>query len=193
MPAPPGRVQIVHASGPEDALDDALGELERNQLLATADSGVLRIVAAPAQAVREAEKLASRGLVVGVGAAVPLPEVAHAHATAALALARASVATGVVRWEGVVREGAVGLIARDVAVSFSDSFLAGLDQAHEATLESFLAHHGSRLKVAEELGVHRNTVRNRIAVIERTIARSLDDPDTRAAAWLALQARHLEA
>jgi len=58
-----------------------------------------------------------------------------------------------------------------------------------ATLGSFLTHHGSRLKVAEELGLHRNTVRNRMAQIERAIGRSLDDPDTRAAAWLALQAR----
>jgi purine catabolism regulator len=190
MPALPGRVQVAHASGPEDALEDALSALERDQLLATRDDGILRVVAGPAQALRVAEDLAGRGLVVGVGEAVRLPEVAVAHATASLALARATAATGVVRWERVVREGAVGLLARDVAVSFSASFLGELDEEQATTLGSFLAHHGSRLKVAEELGLHRNTVRNRIAQIERTIGRSLDDPDARAAAWLALQARH---
>lgn len=187
-PALPGRVQVAHASGPEDALEDALAELERDQL-ATIDDGVLRIVAAPALVLRVGEDLADRGLSVGVGEAVRLSEVAAAHATASLALARATTATGVVEWERVVREGAVGLLARDVAVSFSASFLGELDEEQATTLGSFLAHHGSRLKVAEELGLHRNTVRNRIAQIERTIGRSLDDPDARAAAWLALQAR----
>jgi purine catabolism regulator len=189
LPGLPGRVQVAHASGPEDAIEDALAELELDQVLATIDDGILRIAAVPAQALRVAEDLAGRGLVVGVGEAVRLSEVAAAHATASLALARATDATGVVLWERVVRGGAVGLLARDVAESFSTSFLGGLDDVQTATLGSFLTHHGSRLKVAEELGLHRNTVRNRMAQIERTIGRSLDDPDTRAAAWLALQAR----
>lgn len=188
-PALPGRVQVVHASGPDVSLEDALAELERDQVLATTDDGVLRLVAAPAQAIRVAEGLATRGLLVGVGESVRLAEVAVAHATAALALARATPATGVVRWDTVVREGTIGLLAPDVAESFSASFLGGLDDEQTGTLGSFLRHHGSRLKVAEELGLHRNTVRNRITQIERTIGRSLDDPDARAAAWLALQAR----
>jgi purine catabolism regulator len=188
-PVLPGRVQIAHASGPEDALDDALAELEREQVLATLDDGILRLVAAPAHAGRLAEDLVARGLAVGVGESVRLSDVAKAHATAALALARASTATGVVRWTRVVRGGAVGLLAQDVAESFSASFLGGLDEPQTATLRSFLSHHGSRLKVAKELGLHRNTVRNRLAQIESTIGRSMDDPDARASAWLALQAR----
>ena len=39
VPALPGRVQVVQASGPEDALEDALAELERDQLLATRTAG----------------------------------------------------------------------------------------------------------------------------------------------------------
>lgn len=189
VPALPGRVQILHASGPADALEDALIELERDQALASIEHGVLRLVAAPPDALRVAEDLAGQGFVVGVGESVRLPEVASAHVTAALAHSRGTVATGVVKWERVVRERAVGLLARDVAESFSASFLGGLDDELTVTLEAFLTHHGSRVKVAEELGLHRNTVRNRMAQIERTIGRSLDDPDARAAAWLALQAR----
>ncbi|MFC7487054.1 PucR family transcriptional regulator [Knoellia sp. CPCC 206453] len=189
VPSLPGRVQIVQVTGPEDVLEDALVGLERDQVLATVDAGVLRVIAAPAHALRVAEDLAGRGLVVGVGDPVRLSEVAAAHATAMLALARATTATGVVKWELVVREGVVGLLPREVAESFSVSFLGGLEDDQTATLGSFLRHHGSRLKVAEELGLHRNTVRNRVAQIERTLGRSLDDPDSRAAAWLALQAR----
>lgn len=190
-PTLPGRVQIAHATGPEDALHDALAELERGPLLATIDDGILRLVCAPTQASRVADDLAGRGFAVGLGQPVRLPDVARAHATASLAHARATTGSGVVAWERVVREGAVGLLAPDVAESFSASFLGGLDEEQAATLGSFLTHHGSRLKVAEELGLHRNTVRNRLAQIEHTIGRSLDDPDTRAAAWLAVQAREL--
>ena len=55
------------------------------------------------------------------------------------------------------------------------------------TLASFLRHHGSRGKVGEELRVHRNTVRTRLAHIEKILGASLEDPDTRADAWMALR------
>jgi purine catabolism regulator len=54
-------------------------------------------------------------------------------------------------------------------------------------LRSFVSHHGSILKVAHELDVHRNTVRNRLAGIEALLGRSLDDPQTRFSVWMALQ------
>jgi purine catabolism regulator len=56
------------------------------------------------------------------------------------------------------------------------------------TLRSYLHHHGSHLKTAEDLGLHRNTVRNRLAQIEHQLDDSLDDPDVRMTAWFALQA-----
>ncbi|WP_235654130.1 helix-turn-helix domain-containing protein [Mycolicibacterium houstonense] len=42
-------------------------------------------------------------------------------------------------------------------------------------------------RVAEELGLHRNTVRNRLAAIEAVLPGRLDDPQTRVSAWIALQ------
>jgi sugar diacid utilization regulator len=42
--------------------------------------------------------------------------------------------------------------------------------------------------VAEDLGVHRNTVRNRLGQVERLVGISLDDPQARVNAWIALQA-----
>jgi purine catabolism regulator len=80
------------------------------------------------------------------------------------------------------------LLESDVAAAYSASFLAPLDAPQLETLAAFLRHHGSRLKVAEELGLHRNTVRNRLNDIAAALDRDLDDPDVRMAAWLAVQA-----
>lgn len=56
-----------------------------------------------------------------------------------------------------------------------------------ATLRSFLAHQGNRGACADHLGVHRNTVRTRLARIESLLNRSLADPDDRAELWIALR------
>ena len=72
-------------------------------------------------------------------------------------------------------------------MQFAASFLGGLDPEQVDTLRCFLRHHGSRLKVAEELGLHRNTVRNRLDAIAAALPGPLDDPQIRASAWIALQ------
>lgn len=55
------------------------------------------------------------------------------------------------------------------------------------TARSFLRHRGSWEAAARELGVHRNTIRNRIRVITEELAIDLDDPDLSAELWLALR------
>ena len=129
---------------------------------------------------RIATTLAATGLRVGVG---------ETHLTAGRALERTTSAHAVMHWDRLVREGPIGLLDGDVASAFSASFLAPLDETQLETLAAFLRHHGSRLKVADELGLHRNTIRNRLVDISAALDRDLDDPDVRAAAWLALQAR----
>ena len=188
-PELPARLQVARALGDDDVVEDALGELEGEHLLASHVGGELWLVGAPPEVARRVAALSARGLQVGVGEVVSIADVAASHDTAARALARTTPAHRVVHWERVVREGAVGLLDPEVAATFSASFLAGLDDHQVETLASFLRHHGSRLKVAEELELHRNTVRNRLSTIESAIGRSLDDPDARASAWLALQAR----
>jgi len=188
VPALPERLQVLRASGPAVAQEDALGYLEDGGLVAAVVEGELVAVSAPGSAAHRADTLAAAGLRVGVGEIVSPAEAAASHRTAGQALARSSPAAPVVQWDQVVREGAVALVDPEVAASFSASFLGDLDAGQVETLRSFLRHHGSRLQVASELGVHRNTVRNRVEQIESLIGRSLDDPDTRASAWLALQA-----
>lgn len=64
----------------------------------------------------------------------------------------------------------------------ADEFFALRD-----TLRTLLEHNGQRTPTAVRLGVHRNTLRDRITRIEQLTGRSLDDPDARAELWLALR------
>lgn len=59
------------------------------------------------------------------------------------------------------------------------------------TLRAFLAHNGQRGPAAAELGIHRNTLRDRLTRIERLLGRSVDHPDDRAEMWLALRAEEV--
>jgi purine catabolism regulator len=55
------------------------------------------------------------------------------------------------------------------------------------TTRSFLRHRGSWEAAARDLGVHRNTIRNRIRIIHDELGINLDDPDLGAELWLALR------
>ncbi|ABS02911.1 PucR family transcriptional regulator [Kineococcus radiotolerans] len=57
-----------------------------------------------------------------------------------------------------------------------------------ASARAFLEHHGARQPTADALGVHRNTVRHRVARLEALLGISLDSAADRAELWLALTA-----
>ncbi|WP_255283986.1 PucR family transcriptional regulator [Rhodococcoides fascians] len=59
------------------------------------------------------------------------------------------------------------------------------------TLRVFLEHNGEREAAATVLGVHRHTMRNRLAKIGDLIGRDLESAQVRADLWLALKAREL--
>ncbi len=185
----PERVVVVRAAGSPDVLDDALAELEDSVSLAGRVGEELWLVVTPSLAGRLADDLGRRGLLVGVGDPVGVDEASVSHENAGHALRTATPAGPVVRWRRLVAQGAMGVLDGDRAAAFAASYLAPIagDEQLVRTLQSFLRHHGSRLKVAEELGVHRNTVRNRVEQIEKALDGSLDDPQTRVSAWIALQ------
>ena len=56
------------------------------------------------------------------------------------------------------------------------------------TLRIYLAEHGSWGITARRLDIHRHTLTNRIAQIENRTGLSMENPDDRAAAWLAMRA-----
>ena len=57
------------------------------------------------------------------------------------------------------------------------------------TVRSYLAHRGQWEAAGRELGVHRNSVRYRIAQAKELLGVDLDDPDVAAQLWLALRGR----
>jgi len=185
----PDRVAVVRAHGPGEALDDALGAVEDVVPLAGRIGDELWLVATPGAAGRQAEQLAERGLLVGVGNPTGIGDAGRSHANAGQALRAATHGVPVVRWQRLMKEGAMGVLDDERAGAFAASYLAPIAEEADLvrTLQAFLGHHGSRLKVAEELGVHRNTVRNRLEQIEVALDGSLDDPQVRVNAWIALQ------
>jgi purine catabolism regulator len=95
----------------------------------------------------------------------------------------------VAAWDDVMGGGVLALLGEGAA-AYADQFLAPLgdDPALLATLGAYLDHHGSVGDAATALGVHRNTVRNRLRQVEDALGRSLDDPHVRVDAWVAVQA-----
>ena len=77
---------------------------------------------------------------------------------------------------------------------FADAVLLPLEEADRTgallqTLTTWLERGGSAEETAQQLGVHRHTVRNRLDRAEVLTGRSLAEPATRYELWLALQAR----
>lgn len=185
----PREVRVLRARGPAEAVDDAVPALEDEGLLVAVLHGELVAASSARRSTALADLLAGRGLEVGIGRARPLDDASASHDTAGHALAAATRATPVRAWEDIAEAGVVGLLGQERAAAFARSFLAPLagDPALLETLGVFLRQHGSRGGTAAELGVHRNTVRNRVEQIETLLGSSLDDPRVRVDAWVALQ------
>lgn len=60
-----------------------------------------------------------------------------------------------------------------------------------ASLDAYLRHNGQWEPAAADLGVHRHTLRNRIARIEELLGRDPDSAHVRAELWIALRAREV--
>ena len=183
----PISLRLILASGLQQQVEGAVTALEDRHIVVAESETQLCVVAQNTRAAQISAYLAEAGMRVGIGSAVDAEHAPESYRTAGLALAQATPATAVVQWEHILRQGPLGLIDTASAQRFAASFLGGLDPEQVDTLRCFLRHHGSRLKVAEELGLHRNTVRNRLEVIGAALPGSLDDPQIRASAWIALQ------
>lgn len=184
------RVETRQPSSASTALHDARDAAEAAGLLVSLSGADLWAVLPAGRAAGHADVLAGSGLFVGIGETVAPHRLRHGYDTAGHALERTSAGSPVVSWERVVRGGVLGLLDPEKASAFATDLLAPLADVPELrlTLLTFLKHHGSRLKVAEELGIHRNTVRHRLGQVEELTGLALDDPADRVSAWVALQA-----
>lgn len=139
------------------------------------------------------EDLRTHGWLSAVGSPVPADQLAGSSSEVELLLARAqALGRPVVAGSGPLDFDA--LLAPDAAAGFAAKALEPLvaldraqDRALVRTLRVWLSHHGAWEPTAAELGVHRNSVRHRIAQVERVLAVDLADPEIRMRLWFALR------
>lgn len=132
-------------------------------------------------------ELADPMWVSATSAPVRLAELPAAADRTGRLLADALAQGGSLREDGT---GALDALVSDVdAAAFARARLGPLlgNRLLLTTLRAWLARGGGWEATAEALGVHRNTVRHRLARIGETLGCELSDPDTRAELWLALR------
>ncbi|WP_233223527.1 PucR family transcriptional regulator [Amycolatopsis sp. CA-128772] len=139
------------------------------------------------------DDLRASGWLTAVGSPVPASRVASAWAEVELLLSRAR-ALGRPVVAGSEPLDFDALLDPGASRGFADKALAplvALDRAQDRqlvlTLRTWLAHHGGWEPTAAELGVHRNSVRHRIAQVERALDVDLADPEARMRLWFALR------
>ncbi|MFB0628459.1 helix-turn-helix domain-containing protein [Streptomyces sp. AB3(2024)] len=171
----PGPWYAVHARGGGDprALAAALGTV----LLDPRGDGVRLLT--------DREPAPQPGWRLGVSAPRAPAGLGTAGAQARRALERAEAArTPLARH---TEPGLAGLVGEAEARAHAEALLGPLSPALRDTLRAWLAHHGSWDRTAAALGVHRNTVRQRVARAAGLLGVDPDDPDTRMELWFALR------
>lgn len=128
------------------------------------------------------------------GSLAELPELLE-QAERAASLAQHEPESGPVAYRPEMHAGVLQLLQHSPeATRRANGLLAPLRQ-HDAkhrddlqhSLSVWLSHHGQMSAAATELGVHRHTLRTRVATAASLLQRDLDDPDTRAELWAALR------
>jgi purine catabolism regulator len=135
------------------------------------------------------------GIVVGISGSTNYPAIATAHRQALQANAFGRrTGRAVTTFGEIAMPGITAMLGPDEASAFAESLLAPLI-AHDASgrgdlvnsLRAWLSHHGQWDPSAAALGVHRHTLRHRIASVGELLGRDLDSPGTRSELWFALE------
>ncbi|MFH8554516.1 helix-turn-helix domain-containing protein [Streptomyces celluloflavus] len=130
------------------------------------------------------------GWTLGVSEPVPVAELPAADRHAASALRRALARrVPLVRHRAPGPHGITSLVAPGEARRHAQALLTPLRASPPllTTLHNWLSLHGSWDRTATALGIHRNTVRQRITRISALLDTDLDDPDVRMELWFALR------
>lgn len=127
------------------------------------------------------------GLTLGVGPVVPLDEVGRTLATLD-GWMRSLPGDGIHVWRPSGIPFASADWARDVLAP-----LRADDAELLPLIAAYLRHRGRWEHVARASGLHRNSVRARVARAEQALGAPLDDPDVAARVWLALRASGVDA
>ncbi|MFJ9318347.1 PucR family transcriptional regulator [Streptomyces globisporus] len=129
---------------------------------------------------------AQPGWTLGASAPTPVTALDAADSLAARALAHAQ-ATRAPLTVGAPVSGLAALVPPEEAAAHARALLAPLTAPLADTLRCWLSLHGSWDRTAVALGIHRNTVRQRIGRCGELLDADLDDMDVRAELWFALR------
>jgi purine catabolism regulator len=193
-------VRVVVASGDAPAiaaLHDGLDAAPNNQgwVAIERDERLIVVVRDRTDAVASVSQLLSEHTPCGGSEVASLAALKHSldEAERALAVARQPG----VRWfADLASEGFMGVMDPVAGAGLANALLGPLEDRRNrgdlmASLRAWLAHNGQWDSAANELGVHRHTLRYRINRVEELLERSLDDPGVRAELWFALELRRL--
>ncbi|WP_236576938.1 PucR family transcriptional regulator, partial [Streptomyces sp. MBT55] len=126
------------------------------------------------------------GWTLGASAPTPVTALDAADSLAARALAHAQATRAPLKVDAPV-SGLAALVPPEQAAAHARTLLAPLTTPLADTLRCWLSLHGSWDRTAVALGVHRNTVRQRIGRCGELLDADLDDMDVRAELWFALR------
>ncbi|MFK0292371.1 PucR family transcriptional regulator [Streptomyces sp. NPDC090442] len=185
---------VVHAMPRRDApgTPATLAAALNTPLVAAAPhpGGAVRALVPADHASADRVPAALPGWTLGISAPAPVAELPTADRHAATALRRALARrTGTVRHHTAAPPGVRALIDPTDAHHHARSLLSPLLDSPPllTTLHNWLALHGSWDRTATTLGIHRNTVRQRITRIAALLDTDLDAPDVRMELWFALR------
>ena len=128
---------------------------------------------------------------VGVSSTTDLTRPANVSQALEQAQIAARSGTGFIRFADLEGRSMQSMLDRSSVEAWAGAYLQPLIAAPEGdelqeTLRAWLACHGQVDATAQQLGIHRHTVRHRLRRAEAALQRSLDDPDVRANLWFAL-------
>ncbi|MFE4861768.1 PucR family transcriptional regulator ligand-binding domain-containing protein [Streptomyces sp. NPDC056670] len=169
----PGPWTVVHArgQGPAPDLGTPLVEADGHRVRALLPAG--------------REVTPHPDWTLGISAPAGLDGLSVADTQAARALARAEATRVALARHRPAGFGA--LVDPEEAAAYARELLAPLTETQRATLHTWLSLHGSWDRSAVAVGVHRNTVRQRIGRCAALLGTDLDDMDVRTELWLALK------
>ncbi|MEV7655817.1 PucR family transcriptional regulator ligand-binding domain-containing protein [Streptomyces anulatus] len=186
-------VRVLLGPAPEpDRIDARPGEAAPEPARTTARPGETapepaRPTPRPGGTAPEPARLAPRpGWTLGASAPTPVTALAAADTLAARALAHAR-ATRAPLTVDAPTGGLAALVPPEQAAAHARALLAPLTAPLADTLRCWLSLHGSWDRTAVALGVHRNTVRQRIGRCGELLVADLDDMDVRTELWFALR------
>ncbi|MEU4027393.1 PucR family transcriptional regulator ligand-binding domain-containing protein [Streptomyces anulatus] len=186
-------VRVLLGPGPEpDRIAARPGETAAQPAGTTAQPGEhtpepARPMSQPGEHTPEPARPTPRpGWTLGVSAPTPVTALAAADALAARALAHAR-ATRAPLTVDAPTGGLAALVPPEQAAAHARALLAPLTAPLADTLRCWLSLHGSWDRTAVALGVHRNTVRQRIGRCGELLGSDLDDMDVRTELWFALR------